>query len=217
MIINNHYIDFVAFGKIINFRQVFAVINKITRFLAILAHEVLFHSFQAFLDAFTDCDGRHDNNKLIPSILLIQLKHSLDIDIGFACTCFHFDIKTALALTIYKLLRRSYIIIALNKLNIFQKLHLIQFYWRIGITKYYILLSFLFIKLLLKQVITIAILCFFCFHRHKSSRIKKVAGILRRTHLSLEHVNHCIDSIRLVLLNFKTELHYSTLLTVCGL
>ena len=35
--------------------------------------------------------------------------------------------------------------------------------------------------------------------------------------LSLEHVNHCIDSIRLVLLNFKTELHYSTLLTVCGL
>ena len=51
--------------------------------------------FKALLHALADGDGGNDHDEFRPAILLIQLKHGLDIDICFPGARLHLDIQAA--------------------------------------------------------------------------------------------------------------------------
>ena len=93
--IDDHDVDICALAVIIDIRQILGVVNEETSFLAIIFHEVLLHGFKALLDTFTDCNTWNYYDELAPTIQLIQLKHGLDVNIGFTGTGFHFNIKRA--------------------------------------------------------------------------------------------------------------------------
>ena len=62
-----------------------------------MLHKVVGGNFKGFLYALTNSNTRHNNNEFAPAVFFIQLKHCLDIHIGFTRTGFHFNIKTASA------------------------------------------------------------------------------------------------------------------------
>lgn len=45
-------------------------------------------------DSLTDSDTRHHDDKLRPSIVTVQFVHGLDVGVGLARTCFHFNGKS---------------------------------------------------------------------------------------------------------------------------
>ena len=75
--------------------QVGAVVDEEAGFLAVMLHKVICGDFEGLFHALTNCNGGNDHDKLAPAVLLVQLKHRLDIDIGFARAGFHFNIKAA--------------------------------------------------------------------------------------------------------------------------
>ena len=56
---------------------------------------MILHHLETLLHTFTDCNGRNNYNKLVPSILLVQFEHCLYIDISFSCSGLHLHIKRA--------------------------------------------------------------------------------------------------------------------------
>ncbi len=70
--------------------EVRAVIDKPTRFLAVLLHEVIFKHTERLGYALADSDARHNDNELRPTVEFVEFKHRLDIDIGLAGADFNF-------------------------------------------------------------------------------------------------------------------------------
>ena len=92
--IYNHDRESILSCKIIvNLIKVVTIVHKITCLPAILLHEVFFHDLKGLLHALTNSNRRNNHNKLVPAVTLGQLKHSLDIDVGLACTSFHLYIQ----------------------------------------------------------------------------------------------------------------------------
>ena len=91
--INNHYRDITTLRKRIYLIQIITVINKITCFLPIKLHKVIYRYIKAFLYTFTNGDTGYNHNKLSPSIQFVEFKHTFDIDVCFTCTGFHLNIK----------------------------------------------------------------------------------------------------------------------------
>ena len=60
-----------------------------------MLHKMVCGYLKGFLHALADSDTRHDDNELTPAVLLVQLEHGLDVDIGLACAGFHLNIKAA--------------------------------------------------------------------------------------------------------------------------
>ena len=60
-----------------------------------MLHKVVGGDLKGLLYALTDCNRGNDHDKLTPTVLLVQLEHRLDIDIGLARAGFHFNIKAA--------------------------------------------------------------------------------------------------------------------------
>ena len=93
--VDNHHVDAVAGGKIVQLVEVGAVIDEEAGLFSVVLHEVFHGNLKALFHALTNSDRRHDYDKLRPPIPLIQLEHGFDINVGLACTRFHLDIKTA--------------------------------------------------------------------------------------------------------------------------
>ena len=93
MHIDNHHIDAGIAAERVYLCQIAAVIDKVTGFLAVLLHEMVFQHRKTLIHTFTDSDTWHHNDELRPAIAFIQLKHSLDIDVCLTRTRFHLYIE----------------------------------------------------------------------------------------------------------------------------
>ena len=91
--IDNHDVNTRRGGKGVQLVQVGAVVNEETGFLLVVLHEVFRCILEGLVNALTNGDTGNHHNELAPAVLLVQLEHGLDIDIGFARTCFHFHIQ----------------------------------------------------------------------------------------------------------------------------
>ena len=131
--IDDHDVDICTLAVIIDIRQILGVIHEETRLLAIILHEVLLHGFKALLDAFTNRNAWNYYDELAPTIQLIQFKHSLDVNIGFTGTGFHFNIKRAYTQSSgFQRIGEFNIIASLDTVNIIQKLTIIELHLCIG-------------------------------------------------------------------------------------
>ena len=99
-----------------------------------MLHKVVCGDFKGFFHALTDRNRRNDHNKLAPAVLLVQLEHRLDIDIGLARAGFHFNIKAATPQVFNKGSRELDVVLTLQGLNVVQKLLIGKLYCFIFIT-----------------------------------------------------------------------------------
>lgn len=120
--VDDHHIDAGAARKVIKLVQVGAVVDEEAGFLAVMLHKVVCGDFKGLLHALTDRNRRNNHNKLAPAVLLVQLEHRLDIDIGFARTGFHFNIKAATPQVFDKGSGQLDVVLTLQGLNVVQKL-----------------------------------------------------------------------------------------------
>ena len=91
--IDDHYVDGAVRCKVINVCQSAGtgIIDKEANLLAVLIGKVLLRGLEGLVNALTDSDRRHNDDKLAPAVALIKLVHGLDIGIGFAGAGFHFN------------------------------------------------------------------------------------------------------------------------------
>ncbi len=94
----------------------------------LMLHKVVCGDFKGLLHALTDRNRRNDHNILAPAVLLVQLEHRLDIDIGFARAGFHFNIKAATPQVFDKGSRELDVVLTLQGLNVVQKLLIRKLY-----------------------------------------------------------------------------------------
>ena len=83
--------------------------------------ETLFHSF-------TYGNAWHYDDELCPTITLVQLKHSLHIDVGLTRTGLHFYIKLAGSKALYHLIAEVDVILRLYLMDVLQQLILRKHY-----------------------------------------------------------------------------------------
>ena len=162
-----------------------------------MLHEVTFHRLKGLFHAFTDRDTRHHDNKLAPAVTLVQLKHGLDIDIGFAGTGFHLDIKAAPAEVIHQRRRFLDVIRLLYLTDILQQLIVTQFDNLIFIAGVVFVVQIIKAELLMLRIerTQIAVIC--------NSVIIP---------LTTEHLHNSIHRVGLILLDFVIELHGCTVI-----
>ena len=144
--------------------------------------------FKRFIDAFTNCNTGDNDNILTPAILLIQLKHSLDIGVGFANTGFHFNSQIESAL---KLRRGCNLIGSLNFLYMFQDNRVGKFRHQFLVAPTCELVVLINIKLIST-----------CTSVHHIGR--------RQIWLSCKNVYYRFRSISLKLLMFELQFHLPT-------
>ena len=87
-----------------------------------MLHKMVCGDLKGLLHALTDRNGGNDHDELAPAVLLVQLEHRLDIDIGFARAGFHFNIKAATPQVFDEGSRELDIVLILQSLNVVQKL-----------------------------------------------------------------------------------------------
>ena len=85
------------------------IVDEPAGFLAILLHEVVFEHFKALGHAFADSFRRDHDDKLVPTIEFVQLKHRLDIDVRLTCAGLHLNIESDRAVAVEQAGRRRYI------------------------------------------------------------------------------------------------------------
>ena len=78
--------------------------------------------FKGLLHALTDCNRGNDHNKLAPAVFLVQLEHGFDVDIGFAGAGFHLNVQAAAPHVVYQLWGELDVVLALQGVDILQKL-----------------------------------------------------------------------------------------------
>ena len=135
---DNHYIDAGAGREIVQFVQVGAVVDKESCLLSVLLHKVVSGNLEGLIDTFTDSNTRNDNNKLTPTVTLVQFKHHFDVNVGFTCTCFHFDVERAATDVADGLVGYLDVVLILNGADVFKKLVVAQpnrFIFITGITQ----------------------------------------------------------------------------------
>ena len=99
-----------------------------------MLHKVVYGDLKGLLHTLADRNGGNDHDELAPAVLLVQLEHRLDIDIGFARAGFHFNIKTATPQVFDKGSRELDVVLTLQGLNVVQKLFVGKLYRFIFIT-----------------------------------------------------------------------------------
>ena len=77
---------------------------------------------KGFFHALTDCNRGNDHNKLTPAVFLVQLEHGFDVDIGFAGAGFHLNVQAAAPHVVYQLRGDLDVVLALQRVDVLQKL-----------------------------------------------------------------------------------------------
>ena len=163
-----------------------------------MLHKVVGGNFKRFLYALADSNTRHNNDKLAPAVLFVQLKHRLDIHIGFTRTGFHFNIKAAPTQVFNEGSREFYVVLTLQGLNVFEKLLIGKLH------------QFIFISGIISRVIQLHF--FVCqpqSHLHIGrlhfTEVTDIADFVVKA-LSGKDFNNCVNCVRLVLLYLKIKL-----------
>ena len=120
--VDDHHIDAGVGRKVVKLVQVGAVINEETRLLAVIFHKMVGGDFKGFFHALTDRNRGNDHNKLAPAVFLVQLEHGFDVDIGFAGAGFHLNVQAATPHVVYQLRGELDIVLALQGVDVLQKL-----------------------------------------------------------------------------------------------
>ena len=200
--VDNHHIDAGIGGKVVELVQVGAVINEETRLLAVILHKMVGGDFKGLFHALTDRNRGNDHNKLAPAVFLVQLEHSFDVDIGFAGAGFHLNVQAAASHVIYQLRGELDVVLALQGVDILQKLIIRKRH------------NLVFITGIPQQIIQ-----FYLFRiigeRQKAQLLRLLAqgaGVADIRHaatvrLARKDVDHSINRIGLVLLYFEIKLH----------
>ena len=89
--VDYHHVHVRVAGKLVNFRQLLRVVDERLNALAVLCCKVFAHDFKRATYTFTYGNARHHNDKLAPAVEFVQLIHRLDISIGLARSCLHFN------------------------------------------------------------------------------------------------------------------------------
>ena len=71
----------------------FRVVDKEASLFLITLQEVICCYLKRLSDPFANGDAGHDDDELAPAVLLIELKHRLDVAVGLARTGFHLDVE----------------------------------------------------------------------------------------------------------------------------
>jgi hypothetical protein len=100
--------------------EVVRIINEVACLLAILLHEVILRNVETLLHSFAYGDAGHNDDKLCPTVTLVQLEHCLDIDVGLTSTGLHFYIDLAGSKALYHLIAEVDVVLCLYLMNIFQ-------------------------------------------------------------------------------------------------
>jgi len=108
--IDNHYAQSRIGRETIELLQIAAIIDKPTSLFAIVLHKMLFQHIKTLGYALTNGNTWYYDDKFTPTILLVQFKHCLNIDVCLTCTCLHLNIEVYRTYTFGKCSRRSYII-----------------------------------------------------------------------------------------------------------
>lgn len=67
-------------------------------------------NLERFIHSFTDSDRWYHDDKLAPSILLVEFEHRLGIDIGFSSTCLHLDREVLASLELLRNWESSFLL-----------------------------------------------------------------------------------------------------------
>ena len=193
--IDNHYVNTGAGREVVKLVKVGTVIDEETSLLAVLFHKVVCGNLEGLIHALTDSDARNDNDKLAPSVTLVQLKHRLDVNVGLTRTGFHFNIKGTTTDFADELIGNLDIVLALNGTNILQKLCIGQLDSLVLVTGVAHHIDFIIVNGKLQLLIYL--------------RLTKVSDIgnLVVVRLSVEYTNNSIHGFGLILLYLKVEFH----------
>ena len=101
--VDNHDVNTGARREAVELVEVCTVIDEESRLFAVVLHEVLRGDFKGLLYTLADSDGRNNYDKLAPTVTLVELKHGLDVNVGFTGTGFHFHVKRATTEIVHKL------------------------------------------------------------------------------------------------------------------
>ena len=163
-----------------------------------MLHKVVGGNFKGFLYALTDSNTRYDYNKLAPAVFFVQLKHCLDIHIGFTRTGFHFNIKTATPQVFDEGSREFNVVLTLQGLDILEKLFIGKLH------------QFILIPGIISRVIQLHF--FVCqpqSHLHIGrlhfTEVTDIADFVVKA-LSVKDFYNCVNCVRLVLLYLKIKL-----------
>ncbi|MNF87477.1 hypothetical protein D3C84_699450 [compost metagenome] len=74
----------------------FGVVDKEACLLVIGLQEVISSDLKRLGNPFANGDAGHHDDELAPAILLVELKHRLDVAVGLARPCFHLDVEIKL-------------------------------------------------------------------------------------------------------------------------
>ena len=197
--VDDHHIDAGAARKVIQLVQVGAVVDEEASLLAVVLHKVVCGDFKGLLHALTDRNGGNDHDKLAPAVLLVQLEHRLDIDVGFARAGFHFNIKAATPQVFDKGSRELDIVLTLQGLNVVQKLFIGK------------LNGFVFITGIVQRIDDFKLLIghtegHLIRFRFDLAPVTDIADLIVEA-LSLKDTHNSINRIGLVLLYFEIKFH----------
>ena len=122
--IDDHYIDRVVRCETVNLGKLRGVIDEEANLLTILLGKMLLRNLKGLIHALAYSDARDYDNELTPAIVLIELKHCLDVSISFTNAGFHLDCEIIFSL---KFRRRRKLVGTLNLLDVFQNDTIVQF------------------------------------------------------------------------------------------
>ena len=91
--VDNHHVDVGITAVAVYLLQVATVVDEVAGLFAIFLHEVVFEHGKTLRHTFTNGNAGHHHDKLCPAVALVQLKHSLDVNVGLTRTCFHLYVK----------------------------------------------------------------------------------------------------------------------------
>ena len=122
--IDYHYIDGTVRCKTVNLGKLSRVVDEETNLLTILFCKVFLCHLEGLVDTFTDGNGRNNNDKFTPTVVLVQFIHRFDVGVCFTDTSLHFHGKVE---TTFQFRRRCNQVCSLNLLNLFQNQTVIEF------------------------------------------------------------------------------------------
>ncbi len=192
--VDNHHANVVRLREGIDVVETAAVINKITCLFAVLLHEVVYGDVETLLHSFADGYTRYDYDKFCPTIMLVQFKHGLDIDVGLSCSCFHLHVELAGAKLAAEFFVQVDIVLCLHLVDVVEERQSID-------NETVVLIPQAVVVIGEGGLHHLAVVCLAIHDIHLSlvHSIRQV-GLVG---LSLKHVHHAIDGIGLVLLYLK--------------
>ena len=115
--IDDHHIDGTVGGKAVDFRQLRGIVDEEADLLSVFLGKMFLRHLKGLVHSLSDRYTRYNDNKLAPSVMLVQLVHCLDICVRLAYPGLHLYGQVVMS---FQLLGRLDLICPLHLLQVFQ-------------------------------------------------------------------------------------------------